>query len=62
MAYIVCHAAGLDSDNYSLPYVAVWASGDSATIRSTAERVLGAARRALEAAGLDDALEEAAAP
>ena len=61
VAYIVCHAAGLDSDEYSLPYVAVWAGGDSATIRSTAERVLGAARRALEGAGLGDAPEEATA-
>ena len=40
MAYIVCHAAGLSND-YSLPYLAVWAGGDSTTIRSTAERVLG---------------------
>lgn len=58
MAYIVCHAAGLDTDGYSLPYVATWADGDSAVIRSTAERVLGAARRALAGAGLGDALEE----
>jgi hypothetical protein len=54
VAYIVCHAAGLVSDDYSLPYVAGWAGGDPAMVRTTAERVLGAAGRALGAAGLLD--------
>jgi hypothetical protein len=54
VAYVVCHAAGLASDDYSLPYVAVWSDGDPAMVRATAERVLGAAQRALHHAGLAD--------
>jgi hypothetical protein len=54
VAYVVCHAAGLASDDYSLPYVAVWSDGDPAVVRATAERVLGAAQRALHPAGLAD--------
>jgi hypothetical protein len=61
VAYIVCHAAGLDTGDYTLPYVAVWADGDVATVRATAERVLAAAKRAIEAAGLDEAAGEQAA-
>lgn len=52
VAYIVCHALGLTSDSYSLPYVAAWSSGDVATVRQTAEtvvRVAGAICAALEA-------------
>jgi hypothetical protein len=52
VAYVVCHASGLDTADYTLPYLATWAGGDIAAIRSTAERVLSSARRALEAAGL----------
>ncbi len=60
VAYIVCHAAGLASDDYSLPYVAVWSGGDPAVVRATAERVLGTAQRALEGAGMVHAAEEPA--
>ena len=42
------------SDHYSLPYVAVWSDGDPAVVRATAERVLGAAQRALTTARLAD--------
>ena len=34
MANVVCHATGLASDNYSLPYVAVWSDGDPTVVRS----------------------------
>ncbi len=61
VAYIVCHAAGLDTADYTLPYVARWADGDVAKVRATAERVLDAARRALIAAKLADAAEGQAA-
>ncbi len=54
VAYVICHAAGLPSDDYSRPYVAHWADGDIATIRTTVERVLGVARRALTPAGVGD--------
>ena len=51
-AYVVCQAAGMVTDDYSLPYVARWSGGDPAAVRLTAERVIGAARRALEAVGI----------
>ncbi len=60
VAYVICHAAGLASDDYSLPYVAVWSDGDPAVVRATAERVLGAAQRALVAAGFVDSGDERA--
>jgi hypothetical protein len=60
VAYVICHAAGLASDDYSLPYVAVWSDGDPAVVRATAERVLGAAQRALRQAGLVDSDDERA--
>jgi len=44
VAFLVCHAAGLTTDGYSFPYVARWADGDPDLVRSTAERVLKAAR------------------
>lgn len=58
VAYLVCHAAGLASDDYSLPYVARWSGGDPAQVRLTAERVITTARRVLEAAGLGALAEE----
>lgn len=61
VAYIVCNAAGLATQDYSLPYVATWANGDIDVLRSTADRVLSAARRALIAAGLAEAPDEVAA-
>ncbi len=60
VAYIVSEVAGLHPEVYSLPYVAAWSGGDIDTIRSTAERVLGAARRALSAAGLAEGGDELA--
>ncbi|HET7488805.1 MAG TPA: ArdC-like ssDNA-binding domain-containing protein [Acidimicrobiales bacterium] len=47
VAYVVCRAAGLASDDYSLAYVARWAAGDVALVRAAAERVVATARRAL---------------
>ena len=61
VAYVVCAAAGLPSEDYSLPYVAGWAAGDPATVRRTAERVVVTARRALEAFGICDGAREQAA-
>jgi antirestriction protein ArdC len=49
VAYIVCQAAGLVTDSYSLPYVAAWSGGDTAEVRKTAARVLMAARAILDA-------------
>jgi antirestriction protein ArdC len=51
VAYIVCQAAGLVTERYSLPYVAVWSGGDPAEVRKTAARVLMAARAILVGLG-----------
>src|SRR5262249_32862821 len=40
VAYIVCQAAGLTTETYSLPYVAGWAEGDLRKVSATAERVI----------------------
>ncbi|HWE54346.1 MAG TPA: ArdC-like ssDNA-binding domain-containing protein [Acidimicrobiales bacterium] len=53
VAYIVCHAQGLATGAYSLPYVASWSRGDIQTVRRTAETVCKAAGVIL--AGLDTA-------
>jgi DNA primase len=58
-AYIVLGAAGLDSAEYSLPYVAHWAGGDRALISKTGERAMGAARQILD--GLEATEKEQAA-
>lgn len=44
VAYIVCDAIGLDSGDYSFPYVARWAEGATDLLRETGERVIGCAR------------------
>jgi hypothetical protein len=56
VAYVVCSAAGLSTEDYSLAYVAGWAGGDPEVVRRRAERVIGAARRALDAVGIADPL------
>jgi hypothetical protein len=53
VAYLVCAAAGMATDAYSFPYVARWSDGDVALVRTTAERVVGCARRLITALGLD---------
>jgi hypothetical protein len=62
VAYVVCDGLGLDSSDYSLGYVAVWAGGgDEATkaIRASGTRIQRAARQILEA--LSESAPEAAA-
>ncbi len=49
VAFIVCHAAGMTTGDYSLPYVARWSGGDPALVRTTAERVIGASHTILDA-------------
>lgn len=60
VAYIVCAAAGMSTDGYSLPYVAGWSGGDVALIRQTAERVVRAAGMICEALGASERVEVAA--
>lgn len=49
VAYVVCSALGLDTSGYSLPYVARWANGDLKLVSQTADRVVKAAGRILDA-------------
>ena len=52
VAYLVCATAGLSTGGYSFPYVARWANGDVAVVRSAGERALGTARVISHALGL----------
>jgi hypothetical protein len=45
VAYLVCAHTGIDTAQYTIPYVAHWANGDIELIRATAERVIDTARR-----------------
>lgn len=51
VAYVVSSAAGLPTDDYSVPYVAGWASAELEVIQEAATRVLGTARQIIERAG-----------
>lgn len=53
VAYVVCHAAGLVTDDYSLAYVAGWAHGDVSLVRDTADRVIRTARTILDRLAAD---------
>jgi hypothetical protein len=54
VAYIVCDALGLDSGEYSFPYVTGWAEGSTDVVKETAGRTIGCAKHILE--GLEVAL------
>jgi antirestriction protein ArdC len=58
VAYVVCAARGMDSDPYSVGYVATWANGDLDEIKALASRVDGVARKLLEKLGTDSTEEE----
>ena len=50
VAYLVAAAHGLDSNDYSVPYVAGWAGGATGLVLESAERVLSTASRILHQA------------
>jgi antirestriction protein ArdC len=50
VAYVVTAAHGLGSEEYSVPYVAGWAGGDTELLAQTATRVLSCARTILRGA------------
>ena len=52
IAFLVASSAGLDSSDYTVPYVAGWAGGDVELLKGTSSRVLTVARRILDDAGL----------
>jgi hypothetical protein len=47
VAFIVCDALGLDSGEYSFPYVTRWAQGSPELVRETAERSISCAKQLL---------------
>jgi hypothetical protein len=51
VAFVVCSSLGLDTSDYSFPYVARWGGGDAEVVAATAERVIGAARDILNSTG-----------
>lgn len=53
IAYVVTSAAGMPTEDYSVPYVAGWAGGDAELVRASATRVLTAARGIVHDLGLD---------
>jgi hypothetical protein len=52
VAYLVCSAGGLATDEYTFSYVARWATDGVETVKRTAERVITCAREILLAADL----------
>ena len=50
VAFLVTGAHGIDSGDYTIPYVAGWAGGQTGTVVATAERVLSTAATILAAA------------
>jgi hypothetical protein len=49
VAFIVCDALGLDSGDYSFPYVTRWAEGSDELVGQTAERAISCAKVILNA-------------
>ncbi|MEQ8438033.1 MAG: hypothetical protein RIB65_11115 [Ilumatobacter fluminis] len=45
VAFVVCNALGVDSADYSIPYVASWAGGDAERLLETAQTVLATGRK-----------------
>jgi antirestriction protein ArdC len=60
VAYLVCQAVGLATDDYSWPYIAHWSEGKSEVVQDTAGRVLEAARTILTGIETDEQLEAVA--
>lgn len=48
VAFVVMGAIGIDSGDYTIPYVSGWAGGNADVVRSTAERVLSTSARLVE--------------
>jgi antirestriction protein ArdC len=48
VAFIACDALGLDSGDYSFPYVTRWAEGSRELVKETAERAIGCAKEILK--------------
>jgi|GEM_PF-681971 len=57
VAYLLSQSIGLDSGDYSLPYIAAWAGGDISNVRRAAEHVLATAKRLVETIEIDLGIE-----
>jgi antirestriction protein ArdC len=55
VAYLILTTAGLEPGAYSFPYVAAWSDGQPELVTTTADRVIGCARRVIDAIGLTPA-------
>ena len=55
VAFLVLTTSGLESGAYSFPYVAAWSGGKPELVTATADRVIGCARRIIEATGVTPA-------
>ncbi|MFN3256218.1 MAG: ArdC family protein [Ilumatobacter sp.] len=53
VAYLLAQSIGLDSGDYSLPYIAAWAGGDISNVRRSAEQVLATTKRLVESIEID---------
>ena len=52
IAFLVAASSGLDSSDYTVPYVAGWAGGDVELLKGTPSRVLTVSRGIVDDAGL----------
>lgn len=52
VAFLILSTAGLEPGAYSFPYVAAWSGGQPELVTATADRVIGCARRVIDAIGL----------
>lgn len=52
VAHLILTTAGVDTGAYSFPYVAAWSGGKPELVTATTDRVIGCARRVLDAIGL----------
>lgn len=62
-SFVVCHALGLDTSSFALPYVASWAEGDLDAVAAAGENVRRASMMILDAlheAGTEHPLVDAA--
>lgn len=57
VAYLLAQSIGLDSGDYSLPYIAAWAGGDIGNVRRAAEQVLATTKRLVESIEIDLGIE-----
>lgn len=51
IAFIICGSQGMNTDDYSLPYVTTWSGGDMKLVLATADRVVKAASEVLNYLG-----------